>query len=197
MFAERMAGQIVVCLAGLAVSVLSGCSQDRAPPAEQPQQTVTAPEAVDQTEDVAAVGLQAAGAEELAKAIETRRGDVVLVDFWATWCVPCVELFPHTVQLHRELSEQGLAVISVSMDEPENEPEVLDFLTRQGATFPNLISRYGIGPQSVEVFGITDGALPHLKLYDRTGSLQREFVGGQFTPDQIDRAVKELVNKPL
>ena len=70
------------------------------------------------------------------------RGKPILVDFWSTWCVPCTEQFPHTVQLHAKYAASGLAVISVSLDEPSDEARVKTFLEKQGATFDNLLSKW-------------------------------------------------------
>src|SRR5688572_18937744 len=59
------------------------------------------------------ISLQAADADEYQRTLEKHRGKVVLVDFWATWCAPCVKQFPHTVGLERKYKDRGLAVISV------------------------------------------------------------------------------------
>ncbi|OHB71536.1 MAG: hypothetical protein A2V70_08175 [Planctomycetes bacterium RBG_13_63_9] len=142
------------------------------------------------------VKLEVIDEQGFAAALRRHRGKVVLVDFWATWCGPCVELFPHTVQLHRRLGDQGLAVISVSLDDPvDDRADVLEFLTHQDATFENFVSRYGAGTKSIEVFEIVDGAVPHFKLYDRHGKLQKTFASGSegIDPAQIDLAVKALL----
>ncbi len=134
----------------------------------------------------------------LAKVLQRHRGKVVLVDFWATWCLPCLELFPHTVQLHERFADRGLTVISVSLDDPDDDrAAALEFLTSQGATFENFISTYGVGPQAFEAFEIDNGALPHFKLYDRDGKLHKVFASGEepIDPQQIDRAVEELLDE--
>lgn len=178
----------------------AGCSErSSAPIADEPQQTSPATgspsEAAGTTQinPTAAVSLEPVDEKGLAKAVEERRGKVVLVDYWATWCAPCVALFPHTVELHRKFSESGLSVISLSLDDRESEAEVLEMLTEQGANFTNFISRDDLGPQTIDAFAITDGALPHMKLYDRNGKLHREFVAGRFSTEQIDEAVERLL----
>jgi len=140
------------------------------------------------------VAVRAIGEKEFAQVLQQHRGKVVLVDFWATWCAPCVAMFPHTVALHRQHADRGLAVISVSMDEPADEQKVLAFLQSQGAAFDNFISRYGTGSESFEAFGIDDGTVPHVQLYDHQGKLHKRF-GGSFTAGDVDKAVQELLER--
>jgi thiol-disulfide isomerase/thioredoxin len=134
---------------------------------------------------------------EFARLLRENQGKVVLVDYWATWCLSCLELFPHTVQLHNRLADRGLAVISVSFDEPEQEAAVLEKLVSKGATFDNFISRYGGSDKSVEAFGLEDGSLPYYQLYDRTGTLRETFQSGKgpIDVDAMDRAVEKLLGE--
>lgn len=126
------------------------------------------------------------------------RGKPILVDFWSTWCVPCTEQFPHTVQLHAKYAASGLAVISVSLDEPSDEARVKTFLEKQGATFDNLLSKWGGDDPSFENFDIRTGTIPHYKLYDRDGKLVETFTvdpaaDKQFTAADIERSVRKLL----
>ncbi len=134
---------------------------------------------------------------EFAEVLEQKQGQVVLVDFWATWCEPCMKLFPHTVELHERFAEKGLAVIAVSLDDPDDRDSVRTFLQEQGAAFDNFISSHGIGPASFEAFAIEDGAVPHFKLYDRKGNLYRTFSSGAspLSPREIDRAIEQLLDR--
>jgi thiol-disulfide isomerase/thioredoxin len=126
-------------------------------------------------------------------------GKVVLVDCWATWCVPCVQQLPHTVELARQHRGAGLAVITLSMDDPGDFDAIRAQLVKSGAVnLTNLISEYGAGSKSADAFEVAGGALPHYKLYDRAGKLRRTFgldptAKRQFTPADIDAAVAELL----
>jgi thiol-disulfide isomerase/thioredoxin len=139
------------------------------------------------------VTLRVVDAQEFAEALARHRGHPVLVDYWATWCGPCMELFPHTVKLHQDYSDHGLVVISVSLDDPDQQADVLDFLRRRQATFENFLSSYGASPQSFEAFHVAGGAIPYLTLYDRDGNLAQEFLGGKFREEDVDRAVAAAV----
>jgi thiol-disulfide isomerase/thioredoxin len=132
----------------------------------------------------------------LHRAIEQQRGRVVLVDFWATWCGPCLELLPHALDIQRRFAERGLTVITVSLDEPEHRAAVGEFLAGRGANTENLLSSYGVGSAGFAAFGIDDGALPHLRLYDQHGELRRTFGGGgkPLDPEAIERAVEGLLD---
>jgi len=140
-------------------------------------------------------------------------GKVVLVDFWATWCAPCRQQFPHTVQLHHKFQDQGLTVISVSIDQldagqslDDLKAKVTDYLKEQQATFPNLLVPVtdlapgddGATDVVTSRFDIDGGAIPHFKLYDRKGNLHKKFVvnletGESFDPQEIDAAVEKLL----
>lgn len=147
--------------------------------------------------DVPAISVRVANVDEYRATLAKHRGKVVLIDFWATWCPSCVEQFPHTVELHRQYAERGLAVVSMSLDEPDAEPQVREFLRRSGADFDNLLSEYGGGVRAIEAFGLS-GALPSYRVYDRTGELRNEFAVDpraprQFGPADIEAAVVELL----
>ena len=132
--------------------------------------------------------------KELDSVIAGYRGQVVLVDYWATWCLSCVELFPHTVELHEKFGEKGLAVISVSLDDSGSQAAVLDFLKKRGSTFDNFVSLYGAGTESLEKFDLP-GPLPQLQLFDREGKLRHTFPGPQspIETDAVDEAICKLL----
>jgi thiol-disulfide isomerase/thioredoxin len=133
---------------------------------------------------------------EYDEVIAKHRGKVVLVDFWATWCTGCIAQFPHTVKLHEDLGDEGLAVVSVSLDDVADEAEVLKMLKRFGAEFDNLLSQHGGGTQSTDAFQI-EGGLPCYKLYDRKGNLRYTLADtdpdNPLTSDDVDARVKELL----
>jgi thiol-disulfide isomerase/thioredoxin len=178
----RVIAHGVAALTVLGVLSFVGCGDGPAPPAEN---------AAD------GIALATIDSRGLNDAVARHRGQVVLVEFWATWCVPCVKLFPHTVELQRRLADRGLVVVSVSMDGPENRDAALRFLRDHRATFENFISRYGVGSEAFDAFNIGDGALPHLKLYDREGRLRKSLVSGGQSLDheEIETAIDELLNR--
>jgi len=92
-----------------------------------------------------------------------------------------------------------LAVVTLSMDDPsEMDPVRAQLLTSGAVGLTNLISEYGSGSQSAEAFEVPGGALPHYKLYDRSGKLRRTFgldpsAKHQFTTADVDAAVAKLL----
>src|SRR5262245_968326 len=74
------------------------------------------------------VSVQVADRARFDAEIAKHKGQVILVDYWATWCGPCRKKFPHTVELSRRYKSQGLAVISVSFDDDEAHSKVERFL---------------------------------------------------------------------
>jgi len=162
------------------------------------QASADEPKKADEIQKIAPekVSLTKVNRAEFDKVIARHKGKVVLVDFWATWCPPCVEQFPHTVALARKYADKGLVVVSVSFDEAEEEAEVRKFLGQRGASFENLISKVDT-QQAIDDFQIDNGAIPNYWLYDRSGKIAKRFSPSdptvKFRSEEIDSAVEELL----
>jgi peroxiredoxin len=71
--------------------------------------------------------------------LSDHRGKVVLVNFWATWCVPCAAELPHLERLYGKYRDQGFVVLAISMDGPETSANVDPHARRHGLSFPVLL----------------------------------------------------------
>jgi thiol:disulfide interchange protein len=111
------------------------------------------------------------------------QGKVVVVNFWATWCVPCIREIPSFNRLNDELSSRGLVVLGVSMDEDGGAPLVQAFLKDHPMKYPVALG----SPQLGERFHVNK--LPTTVVFDRNGKALQRFEG--FTPaGSLEDAVK-------
>ena len=133
--------------------------------------------------------------------IKKHQGNVILVDFWGTWCAPCLKQFPHTVELHKRYAEKGLTVITMSIDLLDDQEKVEAKLTAMDASkLTNFITTYGVGQDSADNFQY-NGDHPFYKLHDKTGKLRHTFSSNP-SPDgnppiegieNIETRIKELL----
>jgi thiol:disulfide interchange protein DsbD len=99
------------------------------------------------------------------------QGKVVLVNFWATWCVPCIQEIPSFNKLHRQLGPKGLVVLGVSMDE-EGLARVQPFLKKHPMDYTVALGTEAISTQ----YGLGD-LLPVTLIFDRSGKQVKRFEG--------------------
>lgn len=97
-------------------------------------------------------------------------GQVVLINFWATWCGPCQVEMPVLEQLHREFGDDGLVVLAINLMEPFDQAKA--YAERFGYTFPILLDGDGAVAQRYRVESV-----PTSLLIDRDGTVFRHMVG--------------------
>ena len=125
--------------------------------------------------------------------LQSHRGRVVLVDFWATWCDPCREEMPKLVALARKLDPAKFQLVTVSADEPENQAAAVAFLDKESVPQPRYIKQTADDQVFIDTVDKRwSGGLPALFLYDKSGKLAATFVG-ESDPAEVESAVQKLV----
>ena len=98
------------------------------------------------------------------------RGQVVLVNYWASWCGPCWEETPGLVRVAKELGPQGLAVVGVALDEGET-AKVREFVDAFHLPYPVAV------PERMSQMAQGIGGVPTTVLVDREGRMAKTYVG--------------------
>ena len=113
------------------------------------------------------------------------RGQVVLVDFWATWCAPCRKSMPELQGLHERFGAKGFSVLGVSIDE-RADAKVRKFVAQMKVGYPIAIDG-GPAPawQSYRVKSV-----PAAFLLDRTGQVVAQWTGRAPAGDELVRAIE-------
>lgn len=116
-------------------------------------------------------------ATQLVSQIESYKGEKpVLVNFWATWCIPCIEEFPYIMKLKENYNDE-FELIFVSGDFEEAKEEAREFLKEQNVNFTTY---YKTGKDNEFIQTVSEtwsGALPYTVIYSRDGSISAEWEG--------------------
>jgi len=100
-------------------------------------------------------------------------GRTLVVNFWATWCPPCVEEMPELSALHAELAPRGLEMIGIGID---SAAKIAEFARKTPVGYPLVVAGMG-GTELGRRFGNESGVLPFTVLVNRDGGVARRIVG--------------------
>lgn len=128
-----------------------------------------------------------------SKVVTPAKGKVLLVNFWATYCVPCRKEMPQLVAMEARLKAKGFQFVTVSADEPEQTKDAAAFLDKAKVPAPVYIKQ---AKNDDKFIGAIDpkwsGALPASFLYDKTGKKVRSFFG-EVNLTELEAAIKKLL----
>ncbi len=119
--------------------------------------------------------------------LQDYRGKWVLVNFWATWCPPCLEEVPDLVSLHEAHKKADMVVIGVALD--SSKESVVEFVAKKRVSYPVVVGDYDQAAQVGEV-----EALPTSYLYDPTGKLV-SYQQGMVTRASVESYIKSKSKK--
>jgi thiol-disulfide isomerase/thioredoxin len=108
---------------------------------------------------------------------EQLKGKVIVVDFWATWCGPCIHEIPGYIALQKRYAERGLVVVGISVDQ-QGADVVSKFVSDRAINYPIAMAT----PEVIAAFGGIEG-IPTTFLIDREGQLRHRKVGAMETAD--------------
>ena len=115
------------------------------------------------------------------------RGKVILLDFWATWCGPCLTEMPNVKRIYQKYKDQNFQIIGVSLD--TNISNLRSYLKREGITWPQFFDGAGWENSIAQKYGIN--SIPRMYLIDGNGIIRKENVRGR----ALELAVTELVRE--
>jgi thiol-disulfide isomerase/thioredoxin len=128
-----------------------------------------------------------------ARVVAAKKGRVVLVNFWATWCDPCREEMPALVSAAKGFTSKDLAVALVSTDSLKKTPDVQKFLASRKVPFVCWQVKSTDPQRFIDAVDKSwNGAVPYTLVYDRKGELVMRLAG-----PQTEKSFGEAVRKAL
>jgi thiol-disulfide isomerase/thioredoxin len=115
------------------------------------------------------------------------KGHPVVVNFWASWCGPCVEEMPALSQLHREYTKKGIQFVGLGVDSTKN---VQTFLQKVKVDYPVVVAGFG-GADLARAFGDNAGGLPFTVVIDAKGNIRSTKLG-PIDPKELKQTLDAL-----
>jgi len=105
--------------------------------------------------------------DEELQSIDNWNGQVIMVNFWATWCPPCRREIPAFIRLYENYRDQGFVILGVAIDDPQS---VQDFVDPMDVNYPILLGEE-TGIEITTAYGNRLGVLPFTVFIDREGRI--------------------------
>jgi len=130
----------------------------------------------------------------LAELKAKSKGKVLILNFWATWCKPCVEEFPELVRLQSAYAARGLQLAFISIDDDMRaRQKVTSFLNKTKISFPSYLKESSDDERFINsVDSSWSGAVPATFIYDRNGRLVKKRIE-ESTFEELEKSVKPLL----
>jgi peroxiredoxin len=131
------------------------------------------------------------GSAHETHSLDAFRGRVVIVDFWGAYCEPCKIEFPELEALYRRYAANGLEIVAISQDEPEDRAKIPGFVDTYGATF-----HIGWDERHAIHALYTPGSMPSSYVVDRRGVVRFEHIGHHDgDAAELEREVQALLSE--
>jgi cytochrome c biogenesis protein CcmG, thiol:disulfide interchange protein DsbE len=174
------AGRLAATVALLACLGLAGCGGGGP---ERPTATTAA-------ETLGARPLVARTQPQFQADLDALRGRVVVVNFWASWCVPCREEMPALEEVSRDYAEAGKPVTVIGVDASDVRSAAAEFLDEVGVTYPTVYDQQGLRGGVAASWTVT--GLPQTWFVARDGSRAGR-IAGRLTVDDLRSRVDDLL----
>lgn len=125
-----------------------------------------------------------------AQSIGQWRGQVMVLNYWATWCPPCKKEIPDLVRISRDFVDKGVVVVGLSIDDGER---VRAFRDTLAMPYPVLVGDHSVLELSATLGNPTQG-LPFTLLVGRDGQIVRRYIG-LLDPQELRSDIKDLLAK--
>jgi len=129
---------------------------------------------------------------DLEKLISKREGKILVLNIWATWCIPCREEIPDLIELQRKYSKD-IDVVGISVDFPDEvEKRILPFIKQQNIRYKMFVNNMK-DEDLINFFNVKwNGAVPASFIYEKTGKLTL-FMEGKKSLKDFEGIIKELI----
>ncbi len=165
---------ILLFLIVLCVSAPTGCYRKDSDSAEVPTPVLNGPPRTTfpmPPTDAAEMGWMTAD-DQRAK-LADYKGRVLVLDFYATWCVPCRQSIPHLIDLQGRFGSQGLEIVGLNVGGPEDRVKIPEFSKELNIEYP-----LGVPDKSLTDLFLSDtDVIPQTFVFDRAGKLVKRFIG--------------------
>jgi thiol-disulfide isomerase/thioredoxin len=116
------------------------------------------------------------------------RGKVVLIDFWATWCGPCIAEVPNVKEVFAKYHDKGFEIISISLDSEKDRQKFIELVAKEGVSWPQFFD--GKGWKNKYAVEYTISGIPAMFLLDQSGMLVSTNARGEKLGSEVKRLLK-------
>lgn len=116
------------------------------------------------------------------------KGNVVLINFWASWCLPCRKEMPAMENVYRKYKDENFVVLAINVTSQDSRPKALDFYRQNNLTFPILFDTQG---EIAKLYQVQ--SFPTSFFIDKNGEISDRIIGGPMASALIETKVEKLI----